>query len=218
MKRIKRRQLKEDEFVSTFTKFLRFAKRRTRELTAAGIILVVLVSVFLVIRAFHARTVMRESALLARILEISAELQKNPERVSELEELAGKGRFARLAYLKLAAYSFEKKDTEKAESYLQKIGPEKKDLIYYQAQDLLAQVHMARGEYDKAIAIYRQIEKENPEDYTLDPVLFRMARAHEEKGEIDVALDLYRRVEEEFPQTYFGYDASQKVRELEGKK
>ena len=107
---------------------------------------------------------------------------------------------------------------EKAQIYLEKIPKKPKDLVFYQAQDLLGQIHFKRKDYDKAIEIYRAIEEDDPESYSLDVVLFRRAEAHEEKGETDEALALYRKIQQEFSQTYYGFDASQKISKLESKK
>jgi hypothetical protein len=49
-------------------------------------------------------------------------------------------------------------------------------------------------------------------------VLFHRAEVHEEMGETDEALALYRKLQEEYSQTYYGFDASQKIKELELKK
>lgn len=107
---------------------------------------------------------------------------------------------------------------DKALDLLAKLSPGRKDLFYYQAQDLMAQIYIEQKNYDKAIDIYKKIEEENPKEYTLDVVLFKMAQAHEKKGEIKEALALYNRVKDEFPQTYYGYDASKKAEKLGSKK
>jgi tetratricopeptide (TPR) repeat protein len=218
MKRVMRKRLKEDEFVSTVTKIFNFAKKRSRELTiGAGAVAIILLA-FLVSNTIKAQSVKRDSRLLAEILEIGSQLKDNPDRVAELEALAGNGKFSRLAYLKLASYWIEQGDSEKAKSYLEKIPDTRKDITYYQAQDMLAQVYIRDKEFDRAIMIYKSIEEEGQKDYTLDAVLFHMAEAHEGKGEVAIALELYKRVQDEYSQTYYGMDASQKVGELEEKK
>jgi predicted negative regulator of RcsB-dependent stress response len=138
--------------------------------------------------------------------------------VAELESLAGNGKFSRIAYLKLAAWAIEKGDSANAKTYLEQMSDDRKDITYYQAQDMLAQVYIKDKEYDKAIAIYKAIEEEDQKDYALDAILFHMAEAHEGKGELEVALELYKRVQEEYSQSYYGFDASKKVTELEAKK
>jgi len=218
MKRIKRKQLKEDEFVSTINKIIDFTKRRAKELIVAAVAVICVIILIIAIKAIQANTVKKESRLLADVLDLSSQLKDNPDKITELENLAGNGKFSRVAYLKLATYCIEQGDTEKAKSYLEKIPESKKDLIYYQSRDLLGQIYIQNQEFDNAIDIYRKIEEENPENYTLDPVLFHKAQAHEQKGEKEEALALYKRVQDEFPQTLYGFDASQKVKELEEEK
>ena len=213
-----KKRLKEDEFVSTVTKVVDFAKKRTRELMLGAAAVVVILLVFLISNTIKAHAVKKDSRLLAEILEISSQLKDNPEGVAELEALAGNGKFSRIAYLKIASYWIEQGDSEKAKTYLEKIPDSRKDITYYQGKDMLAQVYIQDGEFDKAIAIYRSIEEEDQKDYAMDAVLFHLAEAHEGKGESDTALELYKRVQDEYSQTFFGMDASKKVSELEEKK
>ncbi len=218
MKKKVRKQLKEDEFVHTIERVFNFVKKRSRELIVGIAAVCIIILVFVVIKAIQRQSIKKESRVLGQILEASAQLEENPEKVTELEQLAADGKFSRVAYLKLASFWIEQGDTEKAMSSLTKITDERKDLIYYQAQDMLGQIYIDNKEFDKAIELYKEIEKENPEDYALDPILFRQAQAYEQKGEQDAALELYKRVQDEFPQSFYGLDASKKVKELEEKK
>jgi predicted negative regulator of RcsB-dependent stress response len=218
MKREMRKRLKEDEFVSTMTKLVDLAKKWSKQLVMGAVVVVVIILAILVYNAIKAQSVKKESRLLAEILEISTQLHDNPEKVPELEALAGDGKFSRVAYLKLAAFAIELGDSEKAKSYLEQMTDSKKDITYYQAQDMLAQIYIRDKNYDKAIAIYKSIEEEDQKDYALDAILFHMAEAHEGKGESDKALELYKRVQEEYSQSFFGFDAQKKVLELEEKK
>jgi predicted negative regulator of RcsB-dependent stress response len=218
MKRVMRKRLKEDELVSTMTKLVDLAKKWSRQLIMGGTAVVIIILAFLISNAIRAQAIKRDSRILADILEISAQLHENPEKVVELESLAGDGKFTRIAYLKLAAFAIEQGDSGKAKSYLEEITDSRKDITYYQAQDMLAQVYIREKEYDKAIAIYRTIEEADQKDYAVDAVLFHMAEAHEGKGELDKALEIYKRVQEEYAQSFYGFDASKKVSELEGKR
>lgn len=218
MKKVMRKRLKEDEFVSTMTKLVDLARKWSRQLIMGVTAVVVIILAVLISNAIKAQAVKRESRLLADILEISTQLNDNPEKVADLEALAGNGKFSRIAYLKLAAFTIEQGDSGKAKSYLEKMTDDRKDITYYQAQDMLAQVFFRDNEFDKAIAIYKTIEEEGQKDYVLDAVLFHMAEAHEGKGESDIALELYKRVKEEYAQSFYGLDASKKVTELEEKK
>jgi predicted negative regulator of RcsB-dependent stress response len=218
MKKVMRKRLKEDEFVSTMTKLVDLAKKWSRQLIMGVTAVVVIILAVLIFNAIKAQAVKRDSRLLADIIEISTQLNDNPEKVVELEALAGDGKFSRIAYLKLAAFAIEQGDSGKAKSYLEKMTDGRKDITYYQSQDMLAQVYIRDKEYDKAIAIYKTIEEEGQKDYALDAILFHMAEAHEGKGELDIALEIYKRVQEEYAKSFFGFDASKKVTELEEKK
>ncbi len=112
----------------------------------------------------------------------------------------------------------ENGESDRAQGYLEKMPEDRKDTVYYQAQDLLAQIHFKRKNYDKAIEIYKEIEEEDPKDHSMDVILFHRAEVHEEKGEFEQALALYKKVQEEFSQTFYGFDAAKKVRKLETKK
>jgi tetratricopeptide (TPR) repeat protein len=218
VKRIKRKQLKEDEFVSTVKKIVNFVKKRSKELVAVALAVVCVVIVIIAIKFLQAQAVKKESRILGNILELSSQIREDPDKIAELENLAGDGKFSRVAYLEIATYWVELGEPEKAKSYLQKIPSGKKDLIYYQSRDLLGQIYIQNQEFDKAIELYAKIEEENPKTYTLDPILFHKAQAHEQRGEIEKALGYYQRVQDEFSQTLYGLDASQKVQELEEKK
>jgi predicted negative regulator of RcsB-dependent stress response len=218
VKRIKRKQLKEDEFVSTVNKIFRFFRERTKGLVALVVLIAALLLIFAVLKFVTGENRKKESRLLTEILNLRADLDNNPENVAQLEELGGDGKFSRLAYLLLATYCMENGDQDKAQGYLEKMPESRKDTIYYQARDLLAQIYFKGKNYDKAIEIYKKIEDEDPQDYSMDVVLFHRAEVNEEKGELDQALALYKKVQEEFTQTFYGFEAGQKIKKLETKK
>jgi predicted negative regulator of RcsB-dependent stress response len=218
MKRATKKHLKEDKFQTTITNIIDYSREHTKEISIAGAGIVVLILAFLVFQVIGAQQIKKENRALDQILTLSSEIRQNPEKIAELEELAGKGRFTRIGYLELAKYWFEKEDYEKIPPYLDELSKGKKDLVYYQAQDLMGQVYISQKNYDSAIALYGKLEEQNPKDYVLDAVLFHKAHALEKKGETEEALVLYKRLQEEFSQTYYGYDAQAKVLALEEKK
>jgi len=217
MKRKERHHLKEDQFQKIVTQVVDYIRDHTKEISLVGAGLAIIILAFVVIQVINAQNLKKQNVVLDQIRKLSSEVTDKPENLQELENLAGNGKFSRIAYLELAKYWFERSDYAKTQTYLEKIGG-KRDLFYYQAQDLLAQAFINQNEFDKAIEIYKTIEKENPKNYVLDAVLFHRAEAHEKKGETEEALTLFKRVKEEFPQTYYGYDATAKVTELEQKK
>ncbi len=218
MKRKKRKQLKEDEFVSIVNKIIHYVRDHTKEIMTLCVMILVLALVFIGGKYISRQSQKKESQKLAQILDLQSDLNNKPENLAKLEEMAGKGKFTRLGYIYLSTYWIENGDLEKAQIYLEMIPNKPKDIVFYQAQDLLGQIYFKRKDYDKAIEIYRAIEEDDPESYSLDVVLFHRAEVHEEKGESDEALALYRKIQQEFSQTYYGFDASQKVSQLESKK
>lgn len=214
MKRVTKKHLKEDKFQMTVTNIVDFSREHTKEISIAGAGVAVLILAFIVFQVISVQQTKKENRILDQILTLSSEIRENPEKIAELEELAGKGRFSRIGYLELAKYWFEKEDFAKVTANLDEISKGKKDLVYYQAQDLMGQVYISQNDYDNAIALYGKLEEKNPKEYVLDAVLFHKAHAHEKKGETEEALVLYKRIQEEFSQTYFGYDASVKVLDL----
>lgn len=218
MKRIKRKQLKEDEFITTFNKIVRFVKKRTKELTALAVLILVLAVAFVGVRLIKMQSQQKEQQLLTQILKLQSELDSHPENEAKLEELAGGGKFGRLAYVALATCWVDRGDDAKAQAYLEKMPGGRKDIFYYQSQDLLAQIYLRQKNYDKALEIYKKVEEDNPKNFSLDVILFHQAEVYEKKGEHGQALALYQRIQNEFPQTYYGYDATQKVRQLETQK
>ena len=218
MKRKKRKQLKEDEFVTVFNRAVHYLKEHSQQIYVLITLAVVAALIFTGGKFISSRSQKKEGQVLAQILDLQSGLKTQPENVANLEEIAGGGRFSRLAYIFLATHFVESGDVDKARAYLEKFPKKRKDIFFYQAQDLLAQIYFQQKEFDKAIQIYRVIEEENPNVYSLDVILFHMAEVYEEKGENEEALALYRKIQEEYSNTYFGFDASQKVRKLEAKK
>lgn len=215
MKRKKRRQLKEDEFVTTINKIALFLKKHTRELFALGILILIILVIIIAARFVRLKSNKKENLLLTQILQVNSQLDENPENVAKLEELAGNGKFTRVGYILLASYWIEQGDYDKATASLEKIQESKKDFIYFRAQVLMATIQFERKNYDEAIEIYKKIEKEKPKDFSLEVVLFNLAEVYEAKGEREEALTLYKRIRDEFPQTYYSMDASQRIEKLE---
>jgi predicted negative regulator of RcsB-dependent stress response len=215
MKRVVKKQLKEDEFVSTMTKIMDFFKTRTREVAIAAGVVAFLGLLYAGLRFIQAQNVKKESRLLTQMFDLRSELKTKPEDLEKLEQLASDGKFGRLAYVLTATYWIEQGDLEKARTSLEKIKAEPKDFIHYQAQDLLGQVNTLEKKYDQAIAIYSRIEEEKPKAYGLDVILFHKAEALEGKGETKDAVAVYKKLQEDFPQSYYGYDAGMKAKKLE---
>ena len=214
MKRKERKKLKTNELSDFINRMYDLAKRRAKEVAYAIGALVIIFLVFLVSRYIKAQDLQKQSQLLAQINEINQDLDENPGRIDELRELAGKGKFARMAYIYMARYDIEKGELDKALNTLEKIPESKKDIVYYQSRLIKADIYHRKKELDRALDIYQKIEEEKPAYFALDVVLFKKAEIIAEKGDKAKALELYKSISEDYPQTYYGYEASQKREQL----
>lgn len=214
MKRTERHHLKEDEVRMGLDWFIHIYETWQREILigagVAALAVLILLGLFLV--RSHAETV--QSQAIGEVVALSQDLPTKPENLAKLEALAAKGPAVRLACLELAGYWTGKGDYAKAESSLARIPAAPKDLLYYQAQDLKAQVFVRKKDYAKAAAIYQALRDEKPKAYPLDAILFHLAEVYELQGQKKEALDLYTRLQSEYNQTYYGYEASTKASRL----
>jgi tetratricopeptide (TPR) repeat protein len=215
MKRDLKKHIKEDEFVSGVNHVLRFFQTHHKTMFAALGAVAAVVLLFLGVRFLRAQTLMRQSRVVSDLLSLRAEADKDPAKLAEMEKRAGDGKFQRFGYVLLGTYWMDKGDLAKAEAAFGKIKERPRDLTYYQSRDLLGQIAVLRKDYDGAVKIFESIEKDNPGEYALDAVLYHKAEALEKKGDKAGALAVYKKLQETYSQTYFGYDASFKVRKLE---
>lgn len=215
MKRLKRKHLKEDEFVSTIGKFIKYYSTHKKKIFVFLSLAVLAVLLFLGARMIMSKKSQEESRLLSEIFRVRDELKENPEKAAELRKLAGNGKFSRLAYLYLARHRVEEKEWQKAEDILLIFPDNRKDLIYFQARDMLGQVYYFQEKWDKAVQIYERISKEGKKAYAQDLLLFHLAETYEAKGETDKAVELYKKIRDDYPQTYSAYDAERKLGALE---
>jgi predicted negative regulator of RcsB-dependent stress response len=218
MKRDIKKKLKEDEFVSGMNKFMHFVRIWEREILIAAAAAAAVLLLFLGFQYLKAQQVKKDSRTAGEILDLRVGLAAKPENAAQLEKLGGKGKFSRVSSVSLATYWVEQGQLDKAQAALANIKDETKDFFYYQALDLSAQIAILKGEYDKAIDLLKKIEADKPKDYLLDAILFRRAEALEKKGDMAEALKLYKTLQADYAQSYFGYDASLKVKKLEAAK
>jgi len=215
MKRKDRRKLKSNELFDFFTRAYDLVKKRAKQIAIVIGAAAFVFLVFLVSRYIKAQNLQKQSQLLAQINDLNQEIYQDPERIDDLKELADKGKFTRMGYIYLAKYHIEKGEFDKALSALGNIPEAKKDIVYYQGQLLKAKIFYEKKELDSALEICQKIEEAQPRYLSLDIVLFKKAELLEEKGNKEKALEIYRNISEDYPQTYYGYQASQKVTQLE---
>ncbi len=214
MKRAERHHLKEEGIAVGMGKVVQFMKAYQREaLIVAGALafVAVILGALALVRA-HGRSVM--SRAIGEVGALATAAVDQPEKLADLEKLAGQGRTARMANLELARYWAERGDWAKAASFAERIADGRKDLLHYQTEDLKAQIALGRKDFEAAIAIYRKAVDENPEAYPIDALLFGLAESHELKGDTAAALEIYQKLQTEHSQSYFGYEASLKTGRL----
>jgi predicted negative regulator of RcsB-dependent stress response len=218
MKKKVKKQLKTDEFANFMSRMFDFFKSNQREFMIAGAAVLFIALVFLSVRYVQAVNSRKQSEILGRILQLESEVKDTPDKLVELEQMAGKGKFGRLAAIKAAALNFERNRTEKAVELLQNIPAAPKDMVYYQARDLLGQIYFSQQQYDEALALFSEIERENPEAYPLDIVLYRKAQVLAARNDVELAIETYTKLQTEFPNSYYGYEATREAQKLEEKK
>lgn len=215
MKRTERKQLKEDELATGLSRFMKWAKQHEKEFMALAVGLVVILVVIVAVNLIVNYQRSREATYLSEVLALRAELDSKPENLAKLQQLSRKTGYGRIASLILASYYLEKNDLSQAEQMLAGVKDKGKDLIHYQILDLYAQIKAKKGQFDEAINIYRQMEKEKPKSYPLDVILFRLAETYEKKGENRKALEVYQDLQTKYQNTYFGYQAALKALQLQ---
>ncbi len=216
MKRTERHHIKEDGLASNVNKFLQFFKAREREFLLLGLAVLVVAVALVGISIVKSASAARQSRVVGEILTLRDTLGKDAAAVGKIEALSGRGKFGRVGWIELAAWEVEQNALDKADGYLAKVGRMPKDLLYYKAQMLQAQVDVLRKKFDPAIEIYTKIEAEKPASCPLDAVLFRHAQALELKNDRKGAAELYKKVQADYPSTGFAYEAAAKAARLGG--
>ena len=218
MKKKLRKRIKTDEFVNLIAKLIELVKDNLRELIIGAAAIAFLVLVYAGIKTVQGIQSGKQSELLGQILILEEELKTDPAKLGELEQLGSTSRYGRLAFLKAASYNFESGNADRAIDALQQIPSARKDLIYYQSRDLLGQIYLEQKKYDDALAVFEELERENPKTYAMDIVLFRKAQVLAARNDVDLAIEAYTRLQEDFPGSYFSSQAPKEILKLEQKK
>lgn len=101
-----------------------------------------------------------------------------------------------------------------AESRYQEVIDKAGSRIYGRTARLgLAQVQVAQGKFDPAIAIYQQLTTDTTSPIPVDGVLMELGRAYLKAGKKADAAHAFTRVVEEFPQSLYAADARREMEE-----
>ncbi|MEO8522524.1 MAG: tetratricopeptide repeat protein, partial [Acidobacteriota bacterium] len=99
-----------------------------------------------------------------------------------------------------------------AESRYQEVIDKAGSRIYGRTGRLgLAQVQVAQGKYEPAIAIYQQLTTDTTSQIPVDGVLMELGRAYLKAGKKSEAAHAFTRVVEEFPQSLYAADARREM-------
>jgi tetratricopeptide (TPR) repeat protein len=214
MKRIKRRKLKEDELVSTISKVTRFVRKHAKEIYFLGVIIIIALLLYSSYSFYRNFNYKKRSEIVKQIIELSSDLGNNSQKIKRLEELASKKGIFRIAGIFLASHYIEIGEFDKAKKQLEKFPKRPKDFFYYQALSLESDIYFIEGQYEKALSLLLEIEKENPENYVLDYVLFKIGQCYEKMDRKNEALIYYQKLQEYYPQSIYAFSVSQKIRTL----
>jgi TolA-binding protein len=103
---------------------------------------------------------------------------------------------------------------EAQQRYEEVIQHASRDSIYGRTARLgLADVLVAQGQYDNAIAVYNELSRDSGSPIPLDGVLMQLGRAQAKAGHRDEAARTFNRIVEEFPLSAYAADARREMEE-----
>lgn len=70
-----------------------------------------------------------------------------------------------------------------------------------QKKSLTADCYWSLNNVDKAISLYKDAAKINPNDFTTPPILMKLGIAYESKKDYEAALDCYNQIKHDFPRS-----------------
>jgi tetratricopeptide (TPR) repeat protein len=101
---------------------------------------------------------------------------------------------------------------EAVKQYQQVIEKAGSGSLYGQMARLaVADIDAARGQYDKAIAVYTELASAKDAALPVEGILMQMARAYQEKGSAADARKTYKRIVDEFPQSPYAAAAKSEL-------
>ena len=240
MKRAERRKLKENEFARTVAHARDTLEQRKRDITVVAVVLIVLLAAVGGYLWWRQAQQARANGLLAGALAVyEAPVVPLPEPApgsplpvqqpgtyaTELAKLE-----AALPRFVEAANAYPNTDSGIAARYtaasiLARLGRHaESEQQYRQVVDAgqgiyartarlgLADVLLAQGKYEEAIAIYTDLSRDPNSELPVDGVLMQLGRAYARAGRADEAAGAFNRVISEFPQSLYTAEAK---RELE---
>jgi tetratricopeptide (TPR) repeat protein len=239
MKRELKRQIKQDELVSTFQQASRWTATHESQVKVTIAIVAVIALAAFGVTSYQGRRRGEADAAFSTALDtfhspVSTELpegfepppgpvfataaEKYRKAAGELDEVAR--RFGSLDVGRRARYyaalcRVELGEYDAAEKSLNEIGAERGNALESSLARLaLADLHRRRGQVDKAVEDYRHLSDDSSFALPRDHVLLELAATLEEAKRPAEAGAAYRRLVEEFPSSVYAAEARQRADRL----
>jgi tetratricopeptide (TPR) repeat protein len=240
MKRTERHHLKDNELARMTIAARQLFEERRSQVVMIGAAAAVVLALGLGYVAWNGRTSSRAHALLAEAMAIEGARvgpppapgspapgglnfetarARNQEALTKYKVAAdeypstAEGIFAR--YRQAATYMALGEPASAATTYQEVVDRAGADTLYGQLARLgLAEAQSQTGQYDQAIATFKDLSQRKDGQVPVDGVLLRLARAYLEAGKTTEAQQAFKRLVDEFPNSPFVQDATQGLDEL----
>jgi TolA-binding protein len=236
-RRITRKEMKRDEFVTAMGRVTLWLESHAREALILGVVVVAAAIGSVLVYQFLAQREEKASALLARGVEtlhapvntasttgaaggatFATSEEKNRAVVDQMDELLQtypRSRAGRLAlyYKGLALIDLHK--PQEAEKVLEDfLASSSGSFAAPMARAALARALDDAGDHQKALDAYEQLSRGGDGAYPAQAALMEMGRCLEKMGKKDEAKKIYERVTREFPASEYSQEAQERLKEL----
>ncbi len=225
MRRLTRKKLKQDDFVSGVDKIVRWLAENWRPVALA---LAGLTAVFLIIWGATSWMGSREEAASWALHEAVTTYQAQQKSSADAATLAearaafekvvekyGRTKEADVARIYLARMDFESGKVDEAKSALEKVAQRHKgDALGRVATLDLVHMRVASGQAAEVIAQLRAMATGQDDSLPRDVALHELASAYEAEKDVAQAREYYQKLIDEFPKSPYVRSARQKLVEL----
>jgi len=206
-KRITKKHLKEDKFVTYVFKFNDYFRREWKKLSYIGMgIVAVIVIIFMFINS-RRKAELRASAELARaeISYLNEDYDRAIQDLARIDNIYKGTKSAGISVFYLANSYFNMGNYEKAEETYKRYLGEYDDDPMLHASSLagIAATYEEREMYDRAVEYYKKAAADYPKLFTAAENLINAARCLKLEGKKEEAKILLDRVLEEYPESLF---------------
>jgi len=221
VRRIERKKLKQDEFVSIVDRLLDWLTANWRPVLAAFAAVCLVVLLWWGLGVWRQRRELKAATLLASTLEqldkattdeARAEAEKKLDAI--VSELGGT-RQADLARVILARELIERGELERARELLVAVARRHADIAQVRVATLdLVHLQLATGQAAEAIRQLRAMAAGEDPRLPRDAALYELARAYLEEGKVDDARTTFQKLVDGFPESPYLQDARRRLEEL----